>query len=534
MKKKMATLLAGFLALGSFASAGTAAEREDYGKPSELFTESSTITLSGDAWKAPAGISSEDKVWAYLDSVKDSLKVNAQDDIRNQFVIQEQQTNSATGTTHYRLTQTISGIPVYGADQTLHVDKDGNVTALLGSVVQTVYQTYPLTLSKASLLSEKDAILAADKDAALEYGPLGEDELTPKADLYYFFVDGVPKLAYKTEVNVLEPEPLRIRYFISAEDGSVLFKYNILENVTGTGTGVLGDTKTFETRLSGSTYQLYDSTRGKGIVTYTAKNKTSLPGTLLTSTTNVWTDRAGVDAHAYAEKVYDYYLSHFGRKSLDGSGLQIKSTVHYSSSYNNAFWNGSQIVYGDGDGVTFRALSGDLDVVGHELTHGVTEHTANLEYYGEPGALNESFSDIIGNSIEADGWLIGDDVYTPGVTGDALRSLANPTLYGQPDKYANRYTGSSDNGGVHTNSGINNKAFYLAVQGGTFNGVTITGIGREAAVQIYYNALVHYLTTSSNFSAARAAVIQSAIELYGSGSAQVTAVTKAYTAVGVN
>ncbi|KWX87650.1 peptidase M4, partial [Paenibacillus riograndensis] len=124
-------------------------------------------------------------------------------------------------------------------------------------------------------------------------------------------------------------------------------------------------------------------------------------------------------------------------------------------------------------------------------------------------------------------------VYTPAIPGDALRSLSNPTLYGQPDKYSDRYTGSSDNGGVHTNSGINNKAFYLVAQGGTFNGVTVAGIGREDAVQIYYNALVYYLTTSSDFSAARAAVIQSATELFGAGSAQVTAVTQAYNAVGV-
>ncbi|WP_151735233.1 M4 family metallopeptidase [Paenibacillus tengchongensis] len=534
MKRKAASLLAGILAFGSFASIGTAAEIDDVGGPSELFTESAPISITGQSWKAPVGAGSEEAVWSYLDSVKGKLSVSDQDDIRSQFQIKEQKTNSVTGTKHYRLSQTIGGVPVYGADQTLHVDKNGNVTSLLGSVVQDVYQNLPQTFAKISLLSGTDAIAVATADATLEYGALGEPQVTPSADLYYFVQDDVPRLAYKTEVNVLEPLPLRIRYFISAEDGSVLFKYNILQDVTATGPGVFGDTKTFQTRLSGSTYQLYDSTRGKGIVTYTAKNKTSLPGTLLTSTNNTWTDGAAVDAHTYAERVYDYYLSKFGRNSLDGNGLQIKSTVHYYTKYNNAFWNGTQIVFGDGDGVTFAPLSGDLDVVGHELTHGVTEYTANLEYYGEPGALNESFSDIIGNSIEADSWLVGDDVYTPGVAGDALRSLANPTLYGQPDKYANRYTGSSDNGGVHTNSGINNKAFYLVVQGGTFNGQTITGIGRDAAVQIYYNALVNYLTTSSNFSAARAAVIQSATELYGAGSAQVTAVTKAYTAVGVN
>ena len=185
--------------------------------------------------------------------------------------------------------------------------------------------------------------------------------------------EGQPVLAYVTEVNVLEPSPLRTRYFISAETGSIPFQYDILHFATGTGTGVLGDTKSFTTTLSGSTYQLNDTTRGKGIVTYTARNRTTLPGSLLTSTTNAWNDPAAVDAHAYAATVYDYYKTKFGRNSIDGNGLQLRSTVHYSTKYNNAFWNGVQMVYGDGDGTTFLPLSGDLDVIGHELTHGVTE-----------------------------------------------------------------------------------------------------------------------------------------------------------------
>ncbi|MNJ52399.1 Bacillolysin precursor [compost metagenome] len=183
--------------------------------------------------------------------------------------------------------------------------------------------------------------------------------------------------------------------------------------------------------------------------------------------------------------------------------------------------------------MVFLPLSGDLDIVGHELTHGVTEFTANLEYYGESGALNESISDIIGNTIEGKNWLLGDAVYTPNTPGDALRSLSNPTLYGQPDHYSNLYTGSSDNGGVHTNSGINNKAFYLLAQGGTFHNVNVAGIGRDKAVDIYYRALVYYLTVYSDFSDMRVAAIQSAKDLYGANSSEVTSVTNAYNAVGV-
>ncbi|MNI09797.1 Bacillolysin precursor [compost metagenome] len=526
----LASILAGVLVFGSSGFAGAA---EEHSRPSDLFDESSKTLIEGQGWKAPSGITDEEKIWQFLGDVKEELNVGTQEDIRTQFQIKEKSKNSSTGYKHFRLTQHISGIPIYGADQTLHIDKKGNVTSLIGSVVEDVYGKIPETLVPIQTITDLEAIEAADADATAEYGELGEPEVAPEAELYYFIFEGVPRLTYVTEVNVLEPEPLRIRYFISAEDGSVLFKYNILQHLTGTGTGVNGDTKTFETRYSGSTYQLYDATRGKGIVTYTANNRTSLPGSISTSRTNTWTDGAAVDAHANAKATYDYYRQKFNRNSLNGNGLQIRSTVHYSTNYNNAFWNGSQIVYGDGDGVTFAPLSGDLDVVGHELTHGVTEYTANLEYYGESGAINESISDIIGNSIEGDSWLIGDDVYTPRTAGDALRSLANPTLYNQPDRYSNRYTGSSDNGGVHINSGINNKAFYLLAQGGTFNGVTVTGIGREQAVKIYYNALVNYLTSSSNFSATRAAVIQSAAELYGSSSTQVNSVKQAYNAVEV-
>ncbi|WP_162472158.1 peptidase M4 family protein, partial [Paenibacillus maysiensis] len=146
----------------------------------------------------------------------------------------------------------------------------------------------------------------------------------------------------------------------------------------------------------------------------------------------------------------------------------------------------------------------------------------------------EAFSDIIGNDIQRKNWLVGDDIYTPSIAGDALRSMSNPTLYDQPDHYSDLYKGSSDNGGVHTNSGIINKAYYLLAQGGTFHGVTVSGIGRDAAVQIYYSAFTNYLTSSSDFSNARAAVVQAAKDLYGANSAQATAAAKSFDAVGVN
>ncbi|MGZ0042736.1 M4 family metallopeptidase [Paenibacillus ottowii] len=592
MKKVWVSLLGGAMLLGSVAS-GASAESSVSG-PAQL-----TPTFHAEQWKAPSSVSGDDIVWSYLNRQKKTLLGEDKSSVREQFRIVDR-TSDKSGVSHYRLKQYVNGIPVYGAEQTIHVGKSGEVTSYLGAVV-TEDQQAEATQGATPKISASEAVYTAYKEAAarIEALPTSDDtlsknaeeqtsvskdtyseaannvnkisidkdeqsldkasalkdskieaveaekssiakianlqpEVDPKAELYYYPKGDDLQLVYVTEVNVLEPAPLRTRYIIDANDGSIVFQYDIIKEATGTGKGVLGDTKSFTTTASGSSYQLKDTTRGNGIVTYTASNRQSIPGTLLTDADNVWNDPAGVDAHAYAAKTYDYYKSKFGRNSIDGRGLQLRSTVHYGSRYNNAFWNGSQMTYGDGDGSTFIAFSGDPDVVGHELTHGVTEYTSNLEYYGESGALNEAFSDVIGNDIQRKNWLVGDDIYTPNIPGDALRSMSDPTLYDQPDHYSNLYKGSSDNGGVHTNSGIINKAYYLLAQGGNFHGVTVNGIGRDAAVQIYYSAFTNYLTSSSDFSNARAAVIQAAKDLYGANSAEATAAAKSFDAVGVN
>ncbi len=189
------------------------------------------------------------------------------------------------------------------------------------------------------------------------------------------------------------------------------------------------------------------------------------------------------------------------------------STAHYKRSYNNAGWNGTQMVYGDGDGTTFIEFSGDLDVVGHELSHGVTEATSNLIYQNESGALNEAFSDMMGTAIEyyfgTGNWTLGEDIM-PG--GNYLRSLANPTLKGDPSHYADRYTGTNDNGGVHTNSGIANHWFYLLTNGGQnanparASGTNVQGVGLAAAEAITYLGFTA-LPANASFCAARAGTI---------------------------
>jgi thermolysin len=189
------------------------------------------------------------------------------------------------------------------------------------------------------------------------------------------------------------------------------------------------------------------------------------------------------------------------------------STAHYKRNYNNAGWNGTQMVYGDGDGITFIEFPGDLDVVGHELSHGVTDATSDLIYQNESGALNEAFSDIMGTAIEfyygSGNWTIGEDI-TPGTNG--LRNMANPGEDGDPSHYDERYTGTSDGGGVHTNSGIANHWFYLLVNGGqnsdpTYaSGTNVQGIGLAAAEDIAFMGFTA-LPATANYCAARAGTI---------------------------
>ncbi|MEJ8545025.1 M4 family metallopeptidase [Brevibacillus borstelensis] len=491
--------------------------------------EFDTPEFIGEPFEAD-GLDGEDLIWSYLETYQDDFQIEG--DVKEHFKLLEEVENDETNTKHYRLQEMYNGIPVFGYQQTIHVDEDGNVTSFLGQFVPNL--SSDKKMSRKAKLSEEKALKQALADLEDEVGEVEEFEVEPQPEQYIYVHEGEAYLAYAIELNFLDPVPGRWMYFVDANTGDIINKYNMIDTVTGTGKGVLGDEKSFETTKQSSTsYVMRDTTRGSGIETYTTANSTRLPGTLMSDSDNYWTDGAAVDAHAYAQQTYDYYKNTHGRNSFDGNGAKIRSTVHYSRSYNNAFWNGSQMVYGDGDGRTFLPLSGALDVVAHELTHAVTERTAGLIYQNESGALNESMSDIFGAMVDDDDWLMGEDVYTPGTPGDALRSLEDPTAYGDPDHYSKRYTGSQDNGGVHTNSGINNKAAYLLAEGGTHYGVTVRGIGREDTAKIYYHALTHYLTPYSNFSAMRRAAIQAATDLFGANSEQVRSVQAAYDAVGV-
>lgn len=278
---------------------------------------------------------------------------------------------------------------------------------------------------------------------------------------------------------------------------------------------------------------------------FSAQTRTELPGKLLRGEGDPPTgDLAADEAYDGSGLTYDFFSEIYKRNSIDGYGMRLDSTVHFDQRYNNAFWNGNQMVYGDGDGELFNRFTISLDVIGHELTHGITQYEAALVYRGQSGALNESFSDVFGSLIkqyklkqtadQAD-WLIGEGLLTKKVNGKALRSMKAPgTAYDdrvlgkdpQPASMTDLYKGSADNGGVHINSGIPNRAFYLAA-------TAIGGYAWEKAGKIWYMALAERLRPNSDFRRAAIATVSIASELYGATSNEVKAVQSAWKTVGV-
>lgn len=446
------------------------------------------------------------------------------------------------GLKHVKVQQMVGNLPVYGQEYIVHLDSNDNVYYANGSYSEKA-KNYK---AKGEYIKEKDAMDIAKTD--INFIPSAEvlQEDVVSSEMYLYEVDGEFVPVYLVKINWLHENSFGDwRVFVNADNGEVVEKYNNIKNgkpqkpisgtdVVGTGTGVLNDTKDVNLTLSSGVYYLQDTTRSQmdGVFTYDANNRTRLPGTLMTDTDSVWDStrqKAGVDAQVYAGDTYDYYYNMFGRNSIDDNGMAIKSTVHYSTNYVNAFWNGSQMVYGDGDNYNSIELSGALDVIAHEMSHGVTDNESDLQYLNQSGALNEAFSDILGAAVEfhvqgnKGDWLLGEDVWTPGINGDALRSMSDPNLYGDPDHMSEFVYTTADNGGVHTNSGIINKAGYLIG----------SQIGTDKMAAIFYRANCVYWTTTTNFSQARATCLQSASDLYGYGSNEYNKVAAGFDGVGV-
>lgn len=437
---------------------------------------------------------------------------------------------------HERFHQFYNGVRVFGAQIIVH-RKEGKIYFINGSLYDNI------SIDTKPQLSSSSAV-----EIALNHSGISDLKVREEPELVIFPSKERFILSYRL---VLEKFGTRLVYFVDAKNGDIIASYNDIkyQAAIGLGTGTWGDKKKFSAFFQNSVYYPDDRMRPARIYTLDMKNDYYY-GYWTTTTNNVWNDGALVDAHVFSGWTYDYFYKVHERDGLDNNNMRIRVFVHYGYNYNNAFWDGDDIVFGDGDGVYYRNFSSALDVVTHELTHGVTQFSSNLIYWGESGALNEAFSDIMGVCAEFyfqppgygrlySDWWEGEDIFIN--FGQAFRYFDDPsrkTFWAgpYPDHYSKRYYGSSyDNEFVHINSSIANHCFYLLANGGTnkTSGISVQGIGIDKASKIFYKGFVDYLWESSNFHHARIATVQAASDIYGSTSTEKRRVEEAWTAVGV-
>lgn len=439
-----------------------------------------------------------------------------------------------SGKKHLRYQQQFQGLDVWGQQLSLHLDKDGIY------LVNGRYTPTP-TIATTPNVTPEDATRAAKKD----FAPIDASTSLPQL-LLYSDQDRV-LLAYKLELTAGINE--RWIYFVDAQTSKIVNKINAIhtagELVAASGQDLQQQNENFNAWRENGTYYLIDPSipspdignpialNAKGdtlILDAGSKNQGPLNFVTNTSASSNW-DPVAVSAMRNTLAVYLYFLNNFQRKSLDNQNMNLMVIIHVGSNFNNAGWNGTQMLYGDGDGQKYLPLAKCLDVAAHEMTHGVMQHEANLVYQYQSGALNESFSDVFAAMVDRGNWTIGESctLAAPGF----LRSLQDPSLglYPQPTHMKQYRNIIEDNGGVHVNSGIPNRAAYLLAEGLTAEN-SGTSIGRDKTEKIYYRALTTYLTASAQFIDARRALIQSAQDLFP-GSADANAVAAAWDAVGV-
>ncbi|SHE83713.1 M4 family metallopeptidase [Chryseobacterium sp. OV279] len=486
------------------------------------------------------------------------------------------------------------GIKVEFANYMLHYIK-GNLVSMNGELYDTNdLNTQPDVPESAALKTAMKYIGAKVLMTTTEYGR--EINYQPNGELVLLPVEASNKkyrllLAYKFDIFSAEPF-LRSNVYVDAKSGAVLLNDQIMKHagehahgkgmtgispvgpenqskqdfasifVSGNAQTKYSGTKSIETTLVSGKYALKDNTRGGGINTYNNNNAnyTSLTKNNITDTDNNWTtaehsstgNDVALDVHWGVEKTYDYFKDTFNRNSYDNQGAVLDNYVHVKYSWENAAWNGSAMVYGDGAS-TFKPL-GAFDVTAHELGHAICQGSAALTYQKESGAINEGLSDIWGAIVEnkyapeKQNFLIGEDITK--VSPNYLRSMSNPNLglSNQPDTYNGTYwkdassscfpTDNNDQCGVHINSGVLNYWFYLLVMGGTGtndigNSFNVTGIGFEKAAKIVYRLETSYLTSNSTYSNTLTYGIQSVKDLFGADSAEHKATQNAFYAVGL-
>ncbi|MFN8485294.1 MAG: M4 family metallopeptidase [Anaerolineae bacterium] len=447
--------------------------------------------------------------YGFLDENRALFRIaSAQSELRVRRVEPDLQLNFS----HIRLEQTYKGIPVWGRQIVVHLDPQARIVAVNGQFAPDIAVATQPTISpgEAEAAALDDLLgrqLTDDERARMQ-----TDTLKDKTQLVVYVDDG-GKATLTWLVTIMTTSPLgQWRYFVNGRREAVAHQFDSIAH-------------------------------GKRRMTYASRSGGDIPGRLMVDEGERSNDAIAQAAHDAAGKVYDFYFSNFKRDSVDGQGSPLVSTVHFGtdpSDQENAAWIGEakQMVYGDG-GRIFKPLAYGLDVVGHEFTHGVIDSSAELVYAGQSGALNESYADVFGVLISGTDWEVGGSVVkSPPYPTRILRSLADPGINGNYDprnalngigqpahmrEYANLpLNRRADNGGVHVNSGIPNKAAYLLGQ----------AIGRDKLTQVYYRALTQYLTPRADFQAAANATARAAQDLYGD--AEANAARTAWSQVGVN
>ncbi|KRF17918.1 peptidase [Nocardioides sp. Soil797] len=466
----------------------------------------------------------------------------------------------ADGTRHVRMQRTYHGLEVVGGDLVVHQDAAGDLEGVSQTLAKALSVNTTATVGKA--LAKTRALGSKVAQSITKLDVKGAPALVVDATI------ASPRLAWRvmSSGHQADGTPSRLATYVDATTGKVIRSEQQIINVDGQGQTLYSGTATIPVTKSGSTYTLTDPVHGNGVTTDMGNKTDSIlctllglgctNGTKITSTDNVFgngsnSDRqtAAADAVYGAAETWDYFKNVHGRNGIFGDGSGAPSRVHYGNDYVNAFWDGEKMTYGDGDGSEFGPLV-SLDVSGHEMSHGVTEHTAGLTYSGESGGLNEATSDIFGtmvefyaaNSNDPGDYYIGEEFDLKNHAG--FRRMDDPAKDGASQSCWSTDTKNVD---VHYSSGVGNHFFYLLAEGSgaktiggkahnspTCNGSTITGVGRDAAAKIWFRALDVYMTSSTNYAQARTATLNAAKDLYGQGSAQYNTVAAAWSAVSVN